>query len=161
MRMAVRTPFPNNSFSASNYWVDVVFSPGAVAQPSITTVALSGGLWQLSGSAAAASTITVFDGATQLGTTSANSSSGWCVPDAMRTTALSTTSPRRAMRGPASRAWFEDNESRRLFLRLGGGARRAGGDLRQRRLGHLDLTAPTTLADADFRSCLQYPPRSR
>jgi hypothetical protein len=142
--------FPNNTFSASNYWVDVVFSPGAVAQPSITTVALSGGLWQLSGSAAAASTVTVFDGATQLGTTTANSSGGWSFPTNENNSAIRDfTAAGNA--GPASAAWFEGTTGADVFSFASEAALVApaaifgnsGSDT-------LDLTTPTTLADADF-----------
>ena len=36
-------PFPNNTFNASNYWVDVVFSPGATQTPPVLgNVAASG-----------------------------------------------------------------------------------------------------------------------
>jgi hypothetical protein len=143
-------PFPNNSFNASNYWVDAVFSPGAVAQPSITTVALSGGLWQLSGSAAAASTVTVFDGATQLGTTTANSSGGWSFPTNENNSAIRDFTAA-GNSGPASAAWFEGTTGADLFSFASEAALAApaaifgngGSDT-------LDLTTPTTLADADF-----------
>jgi hypothetical protein len=123
-----------------------------ITRPSITAVALSGGLWQLSGSAAAASTVTVFDGATNLGTTTANSSGSWSFPTNENNSAIRDFTVTAAGNGsPPSAAWFEGTTGADVFSFASEAALASpaaifgngGSDT-------IDLTTPTTLADADF-----------
>ena len=125
------------------------------APPSITSVALSGGLWKLSGSAAASSTVTVFDGATKLGTTTANSSGGWSFTTTENNSAIrdffATVTDAAGNTSAASAAWFEGTAGNDVFSFASEAALVApaaifgngGSDT-------IAITAPATLVDADF-----------
>ena len=64
-------PFPNNTFNASNYWVDVVFSPGATQTPPVL-----GNVAALASYTAGASATTLSSGTTVSDPESANLVSG-------------------------------------------------------------------------------------
>ena len=125
------------------------------APPSITSAALSSGLWKLTGSAGASSTVTVFDGATKLGTTTANSSGSWSFTTTENNSAirdfLATVTDAAGNTSATSAAWFEGTASNDVFSFPSEAALVAptavfgngGSDT-------VAITAPATLVDADF-----------
>src|SRR5262249_12580736 len=84
---------PDPSYASSNYWTDVVFSPtapaavGAPSTPDLLATADSGSSSTdnltnhntptLVGTAVAGSTVTLFDGATQVGSVTADAGGNW------------------------------------------------------------------------------------
>jgi hypothetical protein len=139
--------------------VTATVNTGQVGTPpapaSITSVALSGGLWKLSGSAAAVSTVTAFDGPTKLGTTTADSSGSWSFPTQENNSVirdfLATVTDAAGNTSAASAAWFEGTTGNDVFSFVSEAALVAPAAL----FGNggsdtIAITAPATLADADF-----------
>jgi hypothetical protein len=145
----------DGTLNSATQTTTVNITGGPPAPPSITSVALSGGLWNLSGSAAAGGTVTIFDGATKLGTTTANSSGGWSFPTNEDNSAIrdffATVSDTAGNTSAASAAWFEGTAGSDVFSFASEAALAApavifgngGSDT-------IAMTAPATLADADF-----------
>jgi hypothetical protein len=124
------------------------------SQPTITAAALSSGAWKLTGAAAAGSTIAVYDGPTKLGTATANSSGAWSFLTHENNSAVRdffATVTDTAGNTSASAAWLEGTPGADVFQFASEAALAApaaifgngGSDT-------IAITAPATLADADF-----------
>jgi len=127
----------------------------APTAPAITSAAAASGNWNLSGTAEANSTVTVFDGVTQVGTAVANGGGTWSLTGAASTsivrTFTATATDIAGNTGPASASWIEGTSGNDTFAFASGVALAAPavivGD------GGADtilLTAATTLIDSDF-----------
>jgi hypothetical protein len=107
------------------------------------------GTWNLDGTATAGSTVTLYNGTTQVGTTKADSSGNWTAPTAASTASVDTLTATSS--GATSRAWIEGTAGNDTFSF----ASQALLDSPARILGNggvdtILMTSPVTLTDADF-----------
>lgn len=115
----------------------------------IANVVASSGTWKLGGTATAGSTVTLYNGTTQVGTTKADSSGNWTATTPASTASVDMLTATSS--GATSRAWIEGTAGDDTFSF----ACQALLDSPARILGNggvdtILMTSPVTLTDADF-----------
>jgi uncharacterized repeat protein (TIGR03803 family) len=129
---------------------DIDPTPPAITSASYVGTGTSGH-WSLSGTAAAGSTVTVYDGASVLGATLATTSGTWGLPTAENNTAIRDYTASASNTSARSAPYFEGTPSNDVFnfaseAALSAAALINGGS----GTDTVQLTSPATLSDADF-----------
>lgn len=117
--------------------------------PVISNVTAQSGHWNLSGTAAANTTLTIFNGATQIATAIANSSGAWSATKVASTNTIDTFTAH--ANGLTSATWIEGTSGNNTFSFGSEAALATPAEI----LGNggidtISMTAPATLVDSDF-----------